>query len=171
MIRLTRQADYGIVILTHYAQSPAATTCNARELASDVHIPLPMVSKTLKALSRAGLLVSHRGAKGGYSLAREPEQLSVAEILESIEGPLALMECSAGPGHCGTESSCTVRAPWQRINRAVRGALEGMTLAELGQKDAACSTFGELNAKYPVSGGAGSYRRRSRGRREERLLT
>jgi Rrf2 family protein len=85
----------------------------------------------LKTLAGAALLRSHRGAKGGYSLAREPEGVTVADILQALEGPLALMECSAGPGHCGQESSCGVREPWQRINQTVQAALQGMTLAEL----------------------------------------
>jgi FeS assembly SUF system regulator len=131
MLRISKLTDYGIVLLARFAVAPPGTTLTAREMAEATGLPHPVVSKMLKTLAGAALLRSQRGAKGGYSLAREPEQLSVAEILELIEGPLALMECSAGPGHCGTESSCTVRAPWQRINRAVRGALEGMTLAEL----------------------------------------
>ena len=132
MIRLTRQADYGIVILTHYAQSPAATTCNARELAKDVHIPLPMVSKTLKALGRAGLLVSHRGAKGGYSLARDPEEITVSDIITAIEGPIGMTECTGTDEHsCTLESTCSVRTNWQVINRVVLDALRRITLAQM----------------------------------------
>jgi Rrf2 family protein len=115
-------------------------------MAEATALPHPVVSKMLKTLAGAALLRSHRGAKGGYSLAREPDRLSVAEILEALEGPLALMECSAGPGHCEQESSCTVRAPWQRINRSVRGALEGMTLAELAGPRALLPIRGEAPA-------------------------
>jgi FeS assembly SUF system regulator len=134
VIRLSRLSDYGIVLMALLAGRAGradAGPYNAREVAAEAHLPLPVVSKILKGLARRGLLVSHRGAKGGYSLAREPERVTVADILQALEGPLALMECSAGPGHCGQESSCGVREPWQRINRSVLSALQAMTLAEL----------------------------------------
>jgi FeS assembly SUF system regulator len=143
VLRISKLTDYGIVLLANFALAPTGATLTAREMAESTGLPHPVVSKMLKTLAGAALLRSQRGAKGGYSLARAPEQLSVADILEALEGPLALMECSAGPGHCGQESSCTVRAPWQHINRAVRGALEGMTLAELA---------GPREALLPVSG-------------------
>jgi FeS assembly SUF system regulator len=131
VLRISKLTDYGIVLLARFAVASPGATLTAREMAESTALPHPVVSKMLKTLAGAGLLRSHRGAKGGYSLAREPDRLSVAEILEALEGPLALMECSVGPGHCEQESSCTVRVPWQRINRAVQGALAGMTLAEL----------------------------------------
>ncbi len=106
---------------------------NAREVASEAHLPLPVVSKILKALARRGLLVSHRGAKGGYSLARPPEAISAAEMIAALEGPIGLTECAAHPGLCVQEASCHVREPWQRINAAVRRALAQVTLADLAQ--------------------------------------
>jgi FeS assembly SUF system regulator len=131
VLRISKLTDYGIVLLARFAVAPPGATLTAREMAEGTGLPHPVVSKMLKTLAGASLLRSQRGAKGGYQLSREPEALSVAQILEALEGPLALMECSAGPGHCERDSSCTVRAPWQHINRAVRGALDGMTLAEL----------------------------------------
>lgn len=131
MLRISKLTDYGIVLLARFAREAPGTTLTAREMSESTALPHPVVSKMLKTLAGAALLHSHRGAKGGYSLAREPEQLTVADILQALEGPLALMECSAGPGHCGQESSCGVREPWQRINQTVRAALAGMTLAEL----------------------------------------
>jgi FeS assembly SUF system regulator len=131
VLRISKLTDYGIVLLARFAREAPGTTLTAREMSESTALPHPVVSKMLKTLAAAGLLASHRGAKGGYSLAREPESVTVADILQALEGPLALMECSAGPGHCGQESSCGVREPWQRINQTVRAALEGMTLAEL----------------------------------------
>jgi len=96
-------------------------------------LALPTVSKVLKALVQHGLLVSHRGAKGGYSLAAAPEEISVAQIISAIEGPIALTECSDSTGVCGQEPQCSVRSNWQRINKAVREALERVTLAELAR--------------------------------------
>ena len=131
MLRLTRQSDYAIVLMTHFAAIPDKTVQNARDLAASANLPLPTVSKILKALARASLLVSHRGVKGGYSLARKPEGITVAEIIEALEGPIALMECTAGPGHCEKEPHCQVREPWVRINRAIHQTLERVTLDEL----------------------------------------
>lgn len=132
MLRLTRQCDYGIVLMTHFAGDVNETVQNARDLARCVNLPLPTVSKILKALARAGLLVSHRGVKGGYGLARPPGEITVDEIIEALEGPIALTECLDGAAdECGIEFSCPVRTNWQRINGAVRDALRGIPLSEM----------------------------------------
>ena len=131
MIRLSKLADYGIVIMTTMARHPERCH-NAPEIAAKSHIPLPMASKILKALARAGLLASHRGAKGGYGLARTAERISVAEIIAALDGPIALTACiEDGPGECEIEALCPARANWQRINDAIRHALEGITIAEM----------------------------------------
>jgi FeS assembly SUF system regulator len=130
MIRITKQTDYGIVLLTHLAAQPERQL-NAPELAAETQLPLPMVSKILKILVREGLLVSHRGVKGGYSLGRLPEEITMAEIISSLEGPIAITECIEVSSDCSHEQLCPVRSNWQRINEAVRGALEGITLAEM----------------------------------------
>jgi FeS assembly SUF system regulator len=130
MIRITKQTDYGIVLLTHLAAS-AGRHFNAPELAAETHLPLPMVSKILKVLAREGLLLSHRGVKGGYSLARPPQEISMAEIIGALEGPIALTECIDDHSGCSHESLCRVRGNWQRINTAVRDALTGISLAEM----------------------------------------
>jgi FeS assembly SUF system regulator len=130
MIRITKQTDYGIVLLTHLASHPEGQY-NAPDLAVETRLPLPMVSKILKVLARDGLLASHRGVKGGYSLARSPEAISMAEIISSLEGPIALTECIEVSGDCMHEPVCAVRSNWQRINEAVREALAGITLAEM----------------------------------------
>jgi FeS assembly SUF system regulator len=131
MLRISKLTDYGIVLLVRFAADEPGTTRTARDMAEATALPLPVVSKMLKALAGAGLLQSQRGSKGGYALARRPEQVSVAAIIEALEGPIALMECSAGPGHCGQEPGCPVSAPWQRINRAIQGTLERVTLRDL----------------------------------------
>jgi FeS assembly SUF system regulator len=134
MLRMTKLADYGIVMLTHFASSPTQVTHNARDIASAVHLPLPMVSKVLKVLAREGLLVSHRGTKGGYSLARRPGDISIAEIIRALEGPIAVTECTDTlHGDCDLELLCPVRGNWHRINQAIREALESISLAEMTQ--------------------------------------
>ena len=131
MIRLSRLSDYGIVLMAQLAARAGGAPSNAREVAAEAHLPLPVVSKVLKALARRGLLVSHRGAKGGFSLARPPAEITAAEMIAALEGPIGLTECAAHPGQCVQEANCHVREPWQRINSVVRRALAEVTLADL----------------------------------------
>src|SRR5690606_36837478 len=108
MLRMSRITDYGIVLLTHLAAAaPGETVHNARELAARAGLPLPVVSKILKTLTREGFLLSHRGAKGGYALARRPEQITVASVIDALEGPIALTECGTElDGACEREARC-----------------------------------------------------------------
>jgi FeS assembly SUF system regulator len=131
VIKLSRVTDYAIVLLAHLAACGDGSTHNARELAEKTGLPAPMVSRVLKSLTREGLLRSHRGSKGGYSLARSPDEISVPEIITALEGPIALTECAVHPGSCRQETNCDVREPWQRINQVVRNALSDITLADL----------------------------------------
>jgi len=131
MIRISRLTDYGIVLMSCMAVHPDRVH-NAAEVATEAHLPLPTASKLLRVLAREGLLASHRGVKGGYTLARAPEQISVASIIRAIEGPIALTVCTVDPsGDCELELICPVRAPWQKINQAIRQALESISLAEM----------------------------------------
>ena len=132
MLRVGKLTDYGTVVMTSFARQPQRLQ-SANEIAAELGLALPTVSKVLKALVQHGLLVSHRGAKGGYSLAAAPEDISVAQIIAAIEGPIALTECSDTTGICGQEPQCSVRSNWQRINLAVREALERVTLADLAR--------------------------------------
>ena len=131
MIRIARLTDYGIVLLTHMAARPHRLH-NAAELAGDVGLPAPTVSKLLRILAREGLLASHRGVKGGYGLAKPTDEISVASIIRALEGPIALTTCNSDlPGECAHEPLCPVRGPWHRINEAVRRALEGVRLSDM----------------------------------------
>ena len=131
MIRISRITDYGIVLMAYLAERDGETPHNAREVAESTQLPLPVVSKILKSLAREGLLVSHRGAKGGYSLARGSHEIPVTEMIGALEGPFGLTECATHPGACPQESDCQMREPWQRINRVVYDALAHITLADL----------------------------------------
>jgi FeS assembly SUF system regulator len=131
VLKLSKTTDYGIVLLAQLASEPDQGPQNARELAADAELPVPMVSKVLKALAREGLLVSQRGSKGGYRLARDPERLPVSEMIRVLEGPLALTDCAIGPALCEHESACAVREPWQQISRVIEHALSDITLADL----------------------------------------
>lgn len=131
MIRITKQTDYGIVLLTHMI-GQEEHRFSAGELAEETRLPAPMVSKILKILAREGLLDSHRGVKGGYSLRRSAEEISVAEVISAIEGPIGITECiDDAAGECGFASFCGLRSNWNQINNAIRETLEKITLAEM----------------------------------------
>jgi FeS assembly SUF system regulator len=131
MIRMSKLTDYAIVILAHLAR--AERTLTAQDLSDRSRVPLPTVSKLCKELSRAGLLQSHRGRHGGYALTRPPEQISVAEVVEALEGPIALTECgSPGAEPCGIEPSCIAKGTWDPVSRAVQSALRALPLSEIG---------------------------------------
>lgn len=156
MFRLSKATDYGIVLMAQLASDPhgvaseptatgtgvGSTARNARELAEAADLPVPMVSKILKALAREGLLISQRGAKGGYMLARPAEELTVSEMIRVLEGPVALTDCAIGPALCEHETICAVREPWQLISRVVEKALADVTLADLVDRGAGRSTIG-----------------------------
>ena len=132
MIRLSKMTDYAIVLMGYISRHPSNEICTSRGLSEESQLPLPTVSKILKGLSRAGLLVSHRGNKGGYTLVHEATEISVAEIITAMEGGFALTECSStAPVLCELEESCPVRSNWKKINDAVCSALDGLTLDEM----------------------------------------
>jgi FeS assembly SUF system regulator len=133
MLRMSKLTDYGTMVLAQLAASePGWTT--AGKVATATHLAQPTVSKLLKALVHAGLVVSTRGVQGGYALARPAASISAAEILDALEGPVALTECSSARGCCDLESYCRVGTAWQRINHSIRKALEGISLADLQKR-------------------------------------
>src|SRR6478672_4538679 len=134
MIRLGKLTDYGLVLMTYIARNHDRSLHTARDLAFESGLPLPTVSKLLKELVQGGLLVSHRGIRGGYSLARKPREVSVAEIIAVFEGPIALTECSTDiSGLCDLEPCCPIKDNQRIISQAVRGALEKVMLSDLSQ--------------------------------------
>ena len=135
MLRISRLTDYATVLLATLASEPARVQ-TAAALAEQTHISAPTVSKLLKQLQRAGLVTSTRGLHGGYQLARPAAQISAAAILDALEGPLALTDCSVGHGKCEIEESCRVGRVWQRLNLAIRRALYDVSLAQLAGLDA-----------------------------------
>jgi FeS assembly SUF system regulator len=120
--------------MTLIARGEGLPQRTARDLAIESRLPLSTVSKLLKQLLQRGLLTSHRGIKGGYILAKEPQEISVVEIISAIEGPMALTECSADmTGLCNLESFCPIKSNQQIISQAVRGVLDKITLSDLVQ--------------------------------------
>lgn len=133
MLKLSKLTDYGTVVMTFMARAEAQVH-SAHEIAEQVGIAAPTVSKVLKMLARHELVVSTRGAKGGYVLARPAKAITMAAIISAMEGgPLGLTECSTSPGACIQERRCSIRANWQRINQVIVRALEEVSLAEMTQ--------------------------------------
>jgi FeS assembly SUF system regulator len=145
-MKLNRLTDYAVLVLWRLNQAPGkdegkdkkgARMMAAPALADETVVPLPTVSKVLKLLSRAGLLASSRGVNGGYSLARAPEDISVADIIGAIEGPLSLTACvDDGETVCEHTSICGMSGNWDRVNRKVLAVLEGINLTEMAPKPA-----------------------------------
>ncbi len=131
MIKLSRMADYGVVLMTQLAREPQSLR-TAPELAQTCGLPLPTVSKILKMLAQDGLLDSQRGTKGGYLLARGAEAITVADLIGALDGPIALTDCMGADGLvCEIEALCPTRTNWRRINDAMIEALNGVSLADM----------------------------------------
>jgi FeS assembly SUF system regulator len=127
---MSKLTDYGTVVLAELANGRSGFA-SAAEVAQATGVGLPTVSKLLKTLAKAGLVTSSRGAHGGYRLSRGAAEISAAEVIDAFEGPVSITECSGSDSHCGLESVCSVGSAWQRINVAIRRALDEISLADL----------------------------------------
>lgn len=150
MLRISRLTDYATVILASLAERPELVQ-TATALAEQTRIAAPTVSKLLKQLQRAGLVVSTRGLHGGYQLARPATQISAAAILDALEGPVALTDCAVGHGHCEIEESCRVGRVWQRLNLAIRRSLYEISLAQLAGIDATQARLTALERETKIA--------------------
>jgi len=132
MLRISKMTDYAIVVMSYFGHAESGRYFSALELATLSRLPRATVTKLLKQLTKANLLVSKRGVEGGYALQREPGAIAVSDIIQVIEGPIALTDCSSAIEHqCEIESGCPVRSNWLRINARVVDALRGLTLDEM----------------------------------------
>lgn len=130
MLRITKIADYGFILLVHMSKQDPALLHNAKDLSATIGIPLPTVSKVLKILTQGGILKSHQGSKGGYSLIRPAAQITAVEILEAVEGPVAITDCSSVEG---CDRNCQVSNSWQKVNVTVVQALKNLSLADMAE--------------------------------------
>ena len=131
MLRITRLSDYAVAILGQLANSEVAVH-TAKDLAARSGLPAPVVSKILKNLARSKLVASQRGVQGGYRMAREPSLVSVADVIEAVEGPVALTECGDNSdATCEFVGNCSVQANWLRINQVVRRALSNISVEDM----------------------------------------
>jgi FeS assembly SUF system regulator len=132
-MRLTHLADYAVVLMTAAARRPAGARLSATELAAETGVPLPTAQKLMGHLAAYGLLRSARGVGGGFSLAKAASEISLADIVEAVEGPIAITVCSDGRTDCALDAHCRVKPHMGIVGNAVRGALGAVSLTELAR--------------------------------------
>lgn len=130
MIRISKLTDYALVIVAYLGKDPERFA-QTGDIALNTRIAKPTTAKLLKRLAKHGILESHRGATGGYKLLLSPENISVANIIEIMEGPMAIMDCTLGQEHCPIYDNCAISAPWVQINRVIIKSLETIKLSDL----------------------------------------
>jgi FeS assembly SUF system regulator len=132
-MRLSHLADYAVVLMTAAARRPAGARLSATELSGETGVPLPTAQKLMGQLASCGLLTSARGAAGGFALSRAADQITLADIVEAVEGPIAMTVCSGldGPSDCALDAHCRVKPHMGVVGNAVRGALGAVSLTSL----------------------------------------
>jgi Rrf2 family protein len=131
MLRLSKKTDYALMAMKHLAVRGDRGSSSAREIAGQYDIPIELLAKVLQRLVRRGLLVSQQGTHGGYQLARVPTAISVADVIQAIDGPVAVTACTADEGACDQFAKCNVRDPLARVRDRILSALGDCTIAEL----------------------------------------
>jgi Rrf2 family protein len=131
MLRLSKKADYALMAMRHLALKAGAPSMSAREIAEQYDIPIELMAKVLQRLVRAGLLVSTQGTRGGYTLSRISSSISVADVIQAIDGPLNVTACSETDHSCDQYSKCNIRDPLWKIKDRIVAALAATSVAEL----------------------------------------
>ena len=132
MLRFTKQVDYGLMAMGYIAEHRGDTTVGVKRIADEFGIPAELLAKVCQRLAKGGLLVGQSGPRGGYRLTRPPSVVTVGQVVRVLEGPLAIVSCMADHGDCAQASRCTLRKPARKLQAAIAGLLDTMTLAELG---------------------------------------
>jgi len=143
MLRLSKKVDYGLMALMHLAREDDASSWSAREMAETYHIPSGLLAKVLQRLAQDGFVASQHGKKGGYTLARPASQISVAEIVQAIDGTLSLTECSSADGNCLQFETCNVKSPLQRLHDRVVEMLSTLTIAQMVEQESEVPQSGD----------------------------
>jgi len=131
MLRLSKKADYALMAMKHLAQKSGAQSTSAREIAEQYDIPIELMAKVLQRLVRTGLLVSTQGTRGGYTLSRPSASVSVADVIQAIDGPFTVTACSSENNDCEQYSKCSIRDPLWQIRERIAEALGTVTIAEM----------------------------------------
>ena len=133
MLRLTKKADYGLMALKYLAEHSNDPSISARDIAEAYHIPPQLLAKVLQRLAKVGILRSHAGMSGGYSLIRQPREISAFEVIHAIDGPLFITSCFKGAKSCDLTASCTVKEPLARVNDTISGVLKSISIQDLAE--------------------------------------
>jgi Rrf2 family protein len=150
MLRLSKKVDYALIALMYLANQGAGEAAPSREIASGCGLPPDLLAKILQRLAREGVVVSHQGTKGGYSLGRPAEHIGVVSVIEAVDGPLSLTQCFTGDGACEQVDTCSVKSPLQRLNEKVLRTLSRVTVAMLCDEDFESLTAGLGEVRLPV---------------------
>jgi Rrf2 family protein len=142
MLRLTKKADYGLMALKYLAEHPGQASLSAKDIAEAYRIPPQLLAKILQQLAREGLLRSHAGMNGGYTLSRAPESITAFEVIRIIDGPLFITSCATGSGTCDLTNSCTIKEPLARVNDSISDVLKKIRISDLVESDPAHARHG-----------------------------
>jgi FeS assembly SUF system regulator len=134
MLKLTKKADYGLIALKHLAVN-GLESASAKEIADTYGVPLPLLSKILQRLAKAGFLRSEHGTNGGYRLARDPREITALEVIRSIDGPIVLTACFTEHGFCTHTDKCNVREPLRKVHEGILRLLSGITISDMSQEE------------------------------------
>ena len=163
MLRLSKKADYALMAMKHLALRADGASSSAREIAEQYDIPVELMAKVLQKLARRGLLVSQQGTRGGYLLARPSTEISVADVIQAVDGPLAVTACSADEENCDQFSKCNIRDPLWRIKDRIYAALSACSVYEMASEGVAESvvlTRRPVPVMVAAPGGLGEPRNR-----------
>jgi Rrf2 family protein len=147
MLKLSKKADYGLMAMKHLAEHSHHGACSAKDVAEAYGIPQEALAKILQRLVKTGLLHSQHGTNGGYTLARDPEQISAFEVIRAIDGPLFITSCVTVRGECGQSDRCTIREPLRRVNESIEQVLRRITIWEMKEKDEVLEVPEEVESK------------------------
>jgi len=153
MLKLTKKADYGLIALKHLAVY-GHESASAKEIADTYGVPLPLLSKILQRLAKAGFLRSEHGTNGGYKLARDPREITALEVIRSIDGPIVLTACFTEHGACTHTDKCNVREPLRKVHEGILRLLSGITISDMSQEDCVEPDLGKVAVRLyglPVS--------------------
>ena len=144
MLKISRKAEYALLALRRLSALSCAgsgSTCTSRELARGLAAPPEQLSKVLQCLARAGIVRSEKGVRGGYALARAAGTISLADLVEAVDGPVAVVDCLQEPEACDRRKDCCIQAPLERLNRDLRGLLAGVTLESFPEPEQSTSAL------------------------------
>lgn len=149
MLRLTKKADYGLMALKYLAEQAASGAQSAKDIAEAYHIPPQLLAKILQTLAKSGLLVSHAGTNGGYSLSRPATAITAFEVIRAIDGPLFITSCITIHGTCDLAGHCTIKEPLRKVNDSIKDLLNGITIGDLIETE----PVGQIGSGLPLAGG------------------